>query len=205
MSMDESQQDPFRKDTPFGEENPFGDNPYASPELQSGQPGLGGPMPQYTRVPGQGMVRHVPIVAILMIVQGALETLMGLGLVGMGIFMPLMMQMEMEQQGRPPAGPSPEAMSWIFLAIYGGMGVVTLVAAILHIFAGIRNYKFRGRVFGLVALCGGMATVLTCYCAPTAIALFVYGLITYLNLEVKQAFAMGASGKKRDEIMAAWG
>ena len=75
----------------------------------------------------------------------------------------------------------------------------------MHIVAGIRNYKFRGRVFGLVALGGGMITMITCYCAPTAIALGVYGLITFLNPEVNQAFAMAASGKKREEIMAALG
>ncbi len=131
---------------------------------------------------------------------------MGLGLIGMGVFMPLMMQMDMQQGGAPPpGGPGPEAMTWIFLAIYGGMGLITLVAAILHIFAGIRNYKFRSRVFGLVALGGGMVTMITCYCAPTAVALGVYGLITYLRPEVNHAFAMAASGKKRDEIMATLG
>ena len=138
MSMDESQPDPFRKDAPFGEENPFGDNLYASPELQSGQ-GPVGPMTPYAPAPSRGMVRHVPIVAILMIVQGALETLMGLGLVGMGVFMPLMMQTEMQQQGRPPSGPSPEAMTWVFLAIYGGTGLGPLVAAILPLIAGVRK------------------------------------------------------------------
>lgn len=202
MSMDDSQQDRLRKDTPFGADNPFSDNPYASPELQTGQ-GAGGPMPPYPPSPSRGMVRHVPIVAILMIVQGALETLMGLGLVGMGAIFPTIM--EMDQQAAPPGGPPPEAMSWILLAVYGGMGLITLVAAILHIVAGVRNYKFRGRVLGLVALGGGMVTMITCYCAPTAVALGVYGLITYLNPEVNHAFAMGASGKKRDEIMAALG
>jgi len=204
MSMDESQQDPFRRGTPFGEDNPFRDNPYASPELPSGQ-GPGGPIPPYAHPPSRSMVRHVPIVAILMIVQGFLEILMGLGYVGMGIMFPVMMRMEMEQQGGPPGGPPPEAMMWILLAIYGGMGLVAMVAAMLHIFAGVRNYRFRGRVLGLVALGGGMATVLTCYCAPTAVGLGVYGLITYLNPEVIQAFAMGESGKKREEILAALG
>lgn len=199
MSMGESQQDPFRKDTPFDEDNPFRDNPYASPELQSDL-GPGGPMQPYAPVPGQGMVRHVPVVAILMIVQGALETIMGLGLVGMGVFVPLMMQTQAGQDGPPP-----EEMTWFLLAVYGGMGLVTLVAAMLHIFGGVRNYRFRGRVLGLVALGGGMVTVITCYCAPTAIALGVYGLITYLNPEVNQAFAMAESGKKKEEIMALLG
>ncbi len=44
----------------------------------------------------------------------------------------------------------------------------------------------------------------TCYCAPTAIALGVYGLITYLNYEVAQAFVMGEAGRTREEILAAF-
>ena len=83
MSMDEPQQGPFPKNTPFGEDNPFRDNPYASPELQSGREPQG-EIPPYAPSPSRGMVRHVPIVAILMMIQGGLETLMGLGLVGMG-------------------------------------------------------------------------------------------------------------------------
>jgi hypothetical protein len=70
--------------------------------------------------------------------------------------------------------------------------------------AGIRNYKFRGRTLGLIALGGGMVTVMTCYCAPTAIGLGVYGLITYLNPEVAQAFAMGEAGTSRDDILSAY-
>jgi hypothetical protein len=146
----------------------------------------------------------VPIVAILMMVQGALEAVMGLGLVAMGGFFPVIMRMEAEQQG-PGAPPVPaETMSWMMLIIYGGLGLVVLVAAGLHIFAGIRNYKFRGRTLGLVALGGGMVTVMTCYCAPTAIGLGVYGLITYLNPEVAQAFAMGEAGTSREDILAAY-
>lgn len=165
-----------------------------------------GPMPYYPPPASRGMVKHVPVLAILMIVQGALEVLMGLGLIGMGAFFPMMMQGEMAQQAGPPGGPPPEAMTWVLLAIYGGMGVVVLIGAVLHIFAGIRNYKFRGRVLGFVALIAGMVTTLmTCYCAPTAIALGVYGLICFLNPEVTHAFAMAKAGKKKDEILATFG
>jgi hypothetical protein len=151
------------------------------------------------------MVKHVPIVAILMIVQGCLETLMGLMLVAMGGFFPVMMQMEMQQQENRPQELPPEAMTWILLVVYGGLGLLTLVAAGLHIFAGIRNLKYRSRTLGLIALAGGMVTVFTCYCAPTSIALGVYGLVTYLNAEVTQAFALGESGRTRQEIEAAFG
>jgi hypothetical protein len=150
------------------------------------------------------MVSHVPVVAILMCVQGALEALMGAVYVGLGVFASVMMRMEIGQQGAPPPGMSQGVMTWVILGMYGGMGIVTLVAAVLHIRAGIRNYKFRSRTFGFVALAGGMVTIFTCYCAPTAIALGVYGLITYTNPEVAQAFAMGEAGREREEILAAF-
>ena len=146
------------------------------------------------------MVRHVPVVAVLMMVQGGLELLMGLGLVAMGGFLPVMMRMDEMQGGAD--GPPPEMIGWMMLGIYGGLGLLALVAAGLHLFAGLRNYRFRSRTLGLVALAGGMVTVFTCYCAPTSIALGVYGLVTYLNPEVGQAFAMGQAGKNRNEIQA---
>jgi hypothetical protein len=177
--------------SPFGETNPFSDNPYVSPP--SGAAG---------RAPGRGMVGHVPVVAILMMVQGGLELLMGAGLVAMGGVVPVMMRMD---QGRGGAdGPPPEMVGWIMLAVYGGLGLLTLVAAGLHFYAALRNYRFRSRTLGIVALAGGMVTVFTCYCAPTSIALGVYGLITYLNYEASQAFVMGDAGKTRDEILAAF-
>jgi len=210
MSTDDSQEDPFGQETPFDDDNPFGDNPYASPDLESAGAPVG-PMPYYPPPASRGMVKHVPVLAILMIVQGALEVLMGLGLIGMGAFIPLRMLDEMAQHGGAagggPPGPSLEAMTWLFGGMYGGMGVVVLIGAVLYILAGIRNYKFRGRVLGIVALIAGMVTWLlgACYCAPTAIALGVYGLICFLNPEVTHAFAMGAAGKKKDEILATFG
>jgi hypothetical protein len=152
----------------------------------------------------QGMVRHVPIVGILMIVQGGLEAVMGLMLVAIGGFLPALMEMEAGSGGRQADMP-PEELSWVFLLIYGGLGLVTLVAAGLHIFAGIRVYQFRSRVLGIVALAGGLVTMFSCYCVPTAIGVGVYGLIVFLNPEATQAFAMGESGRKRDEILAAYG
>ncbi len=180
---------------PFGESNPFSDNPYAAPSSSAGS------FPPASRAPSRSMVGHVPVVAILMMVQGGLELLMGLGLVAMGGIFPVLMRMDEMQGGGE--GPPPEMVGWMMLAIYGGLGLVTLVAAGLHLFAGLRNYRFRSRTLGLVALGGGLVTMFTCYCAPTSIALAVYGLVTYLNPEVSQAFAWGEAGKKRDEILAA--
>jgi hypothetical protein len=188
---------PTPVDSVFGTSNPFSDNPYVSPP----SPAVGS-FPPVGSSRGRGMVVHVPVVAVLMMVQGGLELLMGIGLVAMGGIIPVMMRMDEAQGGGD--GPPPEMVGWIMLGVYGGLGLLTLVAAGLHIFAGLRNYRFRRRTLGIVALAGGMVTVFTCYCAPTSIALGVYGLITYLNYEVGQAFLMGEGGKNREEILAAF-
>ena len=78
---------------PFGENNPFSDNPYAVPPSDPGSFPPGG------RAPSRSMVGHVPVVAILMMVQGGLELLMGLGLVAMGGIFPVLMRMDEMRDG----------------------------------------------------------------------------------------------------------
>ena len=148
----------------------------------------------------RGLVGHVRVVAILMLVQGAFEVLTAVMLAVMAVAIPPAM---MEQQTKiPPANEPPqELIFWIITATYGVMAAASLVVAILHITAGVRNCRFRGRVLGIVALAGGgLASLLTCYCIPTAIALGIYGLIVYLNRSVSEAFRMGESGCSSSEI-----
>ncbi len=180
---------------PPSDENPFRDNPYASPASPSG----GTPFSVPPAPPSQtGMVRHVPLIGILMIIQGGLEVCMALVLIGMGAFWPAMMALG-EAQGdkwAPPRQEAPPEMFWLMGAMYGLFGAVVLGAAVLHIVAGIRNYKFRSRVLGIIALVVGMAaTLLCCYCAPSAIALGVYGLICLTNPEVVRAFELARRSK----------
>jgi hypothetical protein len=87
-------------------------------------------------------------------------------------------------------------VSWI----YGGLGVVIGIIGLLNIIAGYRNFKFKGRVLGIVSLVAGLGTIFTCYCAPTSLALTIYGLIVYLNAPVAAAFRMGEEGYSGDEI-----
>ncbi len=103
----------------------------------------------------------------------------------------------------PPApmpAPMPAGFEWMLLAIYGSMGLISLVIGVLGIWAGIRMLKFRGRILGIVALSSGLLSIAGCYCLPTAIGLFVYGLIVLLNEPVKRAFAMGEQGRTAAEI-----
>ena len=187
--MSDSGESPFDPTKSTGEHNPFGENPYLPPQATYADA---------ARLQ-RGMVGQVTVLAVLMIVQGVLEILMGLMLAGMAVFMPIMIQME--SSGARANGP-PEEMAWLFGGIYGTLGLLTLIAAVLHILGGLGAYRFRRRRLGLVAFCFGMVTIFTCYCAPTAVALGIYGLIVYLNAPVAQAFAMGDDGRSRDEILA---
>jgi hypothetical protein len=152
------------------------------------------------------MVGQVRIVSILMLVQGSLDLLVGLGLIGMGIFMGVamrdaMMENPQFQQGN---GPSPDFMVNMMSGIYGGLGVVIGIIGALNLFAGYRNWKFKGRALGIVSLVAGLGTIFTCYCAPTSLALCIYGLIVYLNAPVAAAFRMGEEGYSGDEITMAF-
>lgn len=149
-----------------------------------------------------GMVGQVRIVSILMMVQGGLDLLAGLGLIGMGVFMGVAMRQGIlenpqMQQGN---GPSPEVMADVISWVYAGLGVVLLIIGTLTAYAGYRNWKFKGRTLGIVAFVAGLGTIFTCYCAPTSLALCIYGMIVYLNAPVATAFRMGEEGFSGDEI-----
>ena len=125
----------------------------------------------------KGLVSHVPIVAALLIVQGTLE-------IGLGLF-------------------SAAFAALVFLSSHPAMvnmrgpGALMVIISVpclliggLRVVAGIFNWRYRRRILGLIALVAGLAVLLTAYCAPTAIALAIYGLIVYLNEPVIAAFAI---------------
>jgi hypothetical protein len=175
------------------------DNPYQSPQEPSTPFAEGLSMDGSYRP--RGLVNHVRAVAILMLVQGGLEVFAAFvfGVMAVAI-RPMMLQQQMQMQ--PPNQPPPEQFFWMFTVVYGVMATASLIVAVLHITAGVRNYRFRGRALGIVALAGGAATTLfTCYCIPTAFALAVYGLIVYLNRSVAEAFRMGEAGRSSTEIL----
>jgi len=177
------------------------ENPYQSPQepLESlDASSSAGPF--YPREPG--FVRHVRVVAILMLVQGVAELLAGIGLGAFAVAMPQIILQTQKDMPQPPD--MPQQMFWILTLTYGGMAAAGIVAAVLHLAAGLRNYQFRGRTFGIVALAGGMVSAFTCYCLPTAIGFGIYGLIVYLNSSATEAFRMGDSGRSATEILAAF-
>ncbi len=166
--------------------NPKSENPYATP-ISSQAYNPGGPYAHGAYPPHDSFPQQVPVIGILMIVQGCLELLMGLFLLGMAVFFPVMLAMEqgVDGPGDPPM--------WLFLAIYGVMGLAVAIPGVLRIFAGFSAYRFRRRMLAIVTNCVGFMTVFTCYCAPTAIALGVYSLIVFLQPSVVHAFAQNAA------------
>jgi len=175
-------------------------NPYAAPTASGAA--RGGPHGDGTT--GPGLVRHVMPVAILMIVQGSLELLMTVMFVALTVAVPFMFP----EGGVAPelgAGPPPGVFKSLMMAVYGVMGAGGLIAGVLHVTAGIFGLRFRRRRLGVVALIVGMASVTTIYCAPTAVGLAIYGMITYFNPAVVAAFALGDAGVPAADIRARFG
>lgn len=148
----------------------------------------------YGNVPHDSFPNQVPVIGILMIVQGVLELLLGLFMVGMAGFFPLMMAMDPGMGQGPGQGPGAPPV-WIIGIVYGVLGLAISIPGILRIYAGYNVYRFRRRIFAIVANCLGFITLITCYCAPTAIALGVYSLIVLLQPSVVYAFAQNAAAQ----------
>jgi hypothetical protein len=140
---------------------------------------------------GRGLVGHVPIIAIGLIVQGALELGFALLLLFVGLMFALATDPELAKM-RPMSG------------IMFGLAAPALACSVLRIVAGLYNWRYRGRILGMAALGVGLLTMVTCYCAPTSIGLAVYGLIVYLNDSVIAAFALGDAGKSAVDIQTAF-
>ncbi|MEM9589179.1 MAG: hypothetical protein AAGA03_17995 [Planctomycetota bacterium] len=142
-----------------------------------------------------GLVNHVPILGVLMIVQGAMVLLMG-GAAGLyAVFMPQVFEQIREQAiargGNAP--PPPNVGLWVGLV--GGLLCLALVAVALGtIFGGLQAFRFRRRSFSIVVLLAGLVTIVTCYCLPTQIGLTIYGLIVLLNPQVMHAFRLADQG-----------
>lgn len=176
------------------------ENPYAAPQSpESPSPFSDAPaaMPQSAGPRPRGMVGHVRVLGILMIVQGVLSLMMGLFFIVMAVVMTTIVSMDPPQRAN---GDAPDQFIWVIGAVYGGMGLAGFVPGIFHIVGGWKGMRFRSRTTVIVALCLGALSSLTFYCAPTSLALLVYGLIVMLDGSVKEAFAYGEQGYAADQI-----
>ncbi|HEY2410778.1 MAG TPA: hypothetical protein VGI40_00965 [Pirellulaceae bacterium] len=177
-------------------------NPYQTPAFdpRQFQDQPAGPAAAY----GPNWVGQVRIFAVLNAVQGILEVLMGLMLTAIGGMLPMITQMKEVKEAKTPEGMPPEQFFWLFGAIYIAIGLIALSSGILRIVAGVQNYRFKSRVLGLVSVIVGVAPIFTCYCAPTAIGMLVYGLIIHLDPAVVAAFKMAAEGKTASQVLTAF-
>lgn len=174
----------------------FPDNPF-----ESTQAGQSAPPPRWSsdfsdaaaHAAGadRGLIGHVPIIALLLIGQGVSEIIFGLFCFA---FTALVYW-----------GPEKELAGMRGLGLLlAGISVPCLIIGALRIVAGVYNYHYRRRILGITALACGLFTLVTGYCAPTAIALAIYGLIVYVNEPVIMAFQMGDSRRPRAEIRSAY-
>jgi len=153
------------------------------------------------------MVSQVTPVAILMIVQGALEIIMGFVLVGAALIVPAVFEeaaRQQQAQGGANAFPGMPAGFEQFAGwLYSGMAACGFLSGVIRLSAGIRNVRFRGRTFGIFShfFCGFLSLG-TCYCSLTGIGLLIYGLIVYFNSDVAYAFTLGERGIPSGEIKA---
>ncbi len=153
------------------------------------------------------MVRQVTLVAVFSIVQGSLECLAGLFYAAMGPLMGGFMKMAADQEARhgaTPSGMPPALASGMFAGVYLLLGLATLAVGVLRIVAGIRGLKYQGRTLGIISFAAGVIPLVTCYCAPTSLAVGIYGLIVYLSSDVARAFEMAKGGLSADQIKAAF-
>lgn len=151
-----------------------------------------------------GWVKQVRLFAILNGIQGVLELLFGMLAMSMGVLMPFLLQIDKAQKAQEGGEGQPESFVWAITALYVTIGTPVLVSGILRMVAAMKNYRFRGRVLGLVSVFVGLGSIFSVYCAPTGIGLLIYGLILYLNPAVKAAFEMARQGQSVAQIMSAF-
>ena len=179
------------------------ENPYSTPATYA--PNHQGPMPGG----GSGAyVRQVKPLCICMIIQGALEILVGIGYIVMAFAMPAMIlnqQGVVGPAGGPPGPVQAEQLEFVKMILWltcGGGGGIAISAGILRVVAGVRGLFFRSHSLGIVSHIFGMLNLMTCYCIPTSFGLCIWGCIVYFNFDVKQAFKLGKSGHTTAEIEA---
>jgi hypothetical protein len=137
-----------------------------------------------------GKLHHLPWLGGFLIAQGILTILASLFFTFYTAFFTLLDDEALYAEGAPP-GPGLE----LFAGIYGFLALLHVVPGVLQIVAARNVFKRRNRVFVFVALGSSMLTLMPGCCAPTAIALLIYGLIVLLDHSVAGAFDRPSDGE----------
>lgn len=147
----------------------------------------------------RGMVNHAMPVGILMMVQGALNCLVGGLAVIYAVIVPS--AIAQAQQANQPGQPQLTPDMGLMFAVGGGIVAFVMIGlGLLWIYSGISVTRFKRRTLAIVSLASGMVTLVTCYCFPTSLIMAIYGLIFLINPSVTTAFQMRSEGKSVDDI-----
>lgn len=137
-------------------------------------------------------VAQVPVFAILLAAHGVL-------LAGMGayflIYTALFLLHGVSANDAIPTGEADGFISGMLFGAFGFIGAATLIVGILQLVAGLRLRTFRSRLLGFVALAAGLLTVISCYCAPSSIALLIWGAIVLRSPDVAARFDAASSSR----------
>ncbi len=135
-------------------------------------------------------VAQVPILAVAMMVHGALTAGMGLYYLVFGGFFAANLG---TSTPRPEEGPGAELFAGLMFGALGVIAVAHLVPGVLQLWAGWRARTYRSRVLAFLALGSGLLTLIGCYCAPTSLGLAVWGVIVLAGEAVRDRFAAAAA------------
>ncbi|GAB5402609.1 MAG: hypothetical protein Aurels2KO_08400 [Aureliella sp.] len=165
-------------------------NPFASPPER---PQADGPVhpPVTPGTGGTGMFAVVPVLCVLMIVLGSLELLYAISIGGV-----LRVGMVAETGG---GSVSDVVGQVVMVVIFCGVGFVGL----LRIIAAVGGLKYRGWGLMMAACCVGLATVLTCYCAPFTLVVGILGIIVLSDRHVRHAFDLAKTGASPADVKRA--
>ncbi len=185
--------------SPFPE---YPENPYASGDEFQRKP-VDIELPEGQE---RGKVSQIPVLGTLIVVQAVLELLLGVGFLVMAFALPeeIAQQLRNDPQFQQQQNMTPEEFTRAMMAGLVFFGIALSVLAFLTFIAGFRTIRHRGRILSIVVLTLGVVPVFSCYCFPTALALFIYGLIVLLNDPVKRAFELGEQGYSGTEIQTAF-
>lgn len=141
----------------------------------------------------EAYVKQLPVLGVLVIVQGALEAMLAL----LGIFMVVVMwmvenQAQLKNEFRNAGG---GLQPVVMIVVYGVVAVVMTALSIIRIGSGIAILRRKNRMFAIVSTIICVGSVFTCYCAPTSIAICVYAMILLFHPTVERAFALRAEGR----------
>ena len=166
-------------------------NPYGSPTFAE---------PTAVSVTGEKLSPAVlvqqKIVAVLLIIHGFLGISVGIIFAISAIFMS-------DTIARGGGwGPDPVEAKTRVTITSGVMAACGFIPGVLQMVAGFMSLWLKGYTTGLIAIGSSVAMVVACYCAPTALILFFYGLVIYLLPTTRRAFALAQQGLDFDTIWA---